>query len=265
MDNRPIGIFDSGFGGLTVLEEYINQLPNENYIYVGDNARVPYGSKSQETIIQYARQIVKFLISKDVKLIIIACGTASALAFETLKAEFSIPIQTVIEPTAKQINEKKIGLIATKSTVASKAWENKIHFYHPNCEVFSKACPLFVPLVEENLVDSEIAKLTVSTYLQEFIDLQVEALILGCTHYPLLLSTIQDFLPTTINIVNISYAAANETKEYLTLNNLLCLAKKIPERLAYTTDSVESFKEISKNYCSFPFHQIEKINLELYS
>ena len=127
MDNRPIGIFDSGLGGLTVLQEYINHMPNEDYIYFGDNARVPYGSKSKDTIIEYSRQIVKFLISKNVKLIVIACGTASANAFETLKNEFDVPIQTVIEPTAKAINDKKVGVIATKSTIASKAWEKASH------------------------------------------------------------------------------------------------------------------------------------------
>lgn len=265
MDNRPIGIFDSGFGGLTILEEYVKELPNEDYIYVGDNARVPYGNKSKETIIQYSRQIIKFLISKNVKLIIIACGTASANAFEVLKNEFSIPIQTVIEPIAKQIKETKIGVIATKSTIASHTWENRIHFYHPDCKIYSKACPLFVPIVEENLVYSDIAKLTVKYYLEDFISWNVESLILGCTHYPLLTSIIRTYLPPSIKIINISQAAVQETKRYLMNNNSLCLSKKLPERFAYTTDCVDFFKQTSKSYCSVNFHTIEKINLENYS
>lgn len=265
MDNRPIGIFDSGFGGLTVLEEYVKELPNEDYIYVGDNARVPYGNKSKDTIIQYSRQIINFLISKNVKLIVIACGTASANAFEVLKNEFSIPIQTVIEPTAKHIQEKKIGVIATKSTISSHTWEEKIHFYNPRCEIYSKACPLFVPIVEENLVNSDIAKLSVSTYLKDFVTWDVECLILGCTHYPLLMPAIQEFLPASIKVINISHAAVEETKQYLTNNNTLNLTKKVPERFAYTTDCVEMFKQTANNYCSIHFHVVEKINLDLYS
>lgn len=262
MDNRPIGIFDSGFGGLTVLEEYVKQLPNENYIYVGDNARVPYGSKSQDTIVHYARQIIKFLILKNVKLIVIACGTASALAFEQLKSEFAIPIQTVIEPTAKNISEKKVGVIATKATIQSNAWENAIHYYHPECEIISKACPLFVPLVEENLVLTDITKLTVSMYLQELVNLKIESLILGCTHYPLLFPVIKDFLPSSIKIININKAVVEQTKQFLNENNAFCLSKKLPEIFAYTTDCAKTFKTIAKNYCSITFHLVEKIYLE---
>lgn len=261
MDNRPIGIFDSGLGGLTVLKEYLKELPNENYIYFGDNARVPYGSKSQETIIQYAREIVSFLIQKDVKMIIIACGTASANAFETLKSEFSIPIQTVIEPTAMQIKENKVGVIATKSTIASKAWEKAIHHYHPDCQVYSKACPLFVPIVEENLTNTEISKLVISTYLQEFITWQVESLILGCTHYPLLQSEIQNFLPSTIKLINVNIATVEETKQYLAQHDALCMDRKTPEIFAYTTDCPEIFQKSAEDLFSISFHKIEKVVL----
>lgn len=261
MDNRPIGIFDSGLGGLTVLQEYINQMPNEDYIYVGDNARVPYGSKSKETIIEYSRQIIKFLISQNVKLIVIACGTASANAFDTLKEEFDIPIQTVIEPTAKEIKAKKVGVIATKSTISSKAWENSIHKYNPDCQIYSKACPLFVPIVEENLVNTEISKLTVKMYLSEFINIGIDNLILGCTHYPILIDDIKEFLPNTIKITNVSLYSAIETKKYLEENNLLNMSKKLPERFAYTTDNIDSFKDSAKKFCNIDFHKIEKIVL----
>ena len=148
MNCKPIGIFDSGLGGLTVLEEFLKVLPNEDYIYLGDNARVPYGSKSKETIIEYAKEMVQFLISQDVKLIVIACGTVSATAFEILQQDFSVPILSIIEPTAKIISEKNVGIIATKATIQSQAWEKATHHYHPDSNIFSKACPLFDPIVE---------------------------------------------------------------------------------------------------------------------
>ena len=261
MDNRPIGIFDSGLGGLTVLDEYVKLMPNEDYIYVGDNARVPYGSKSKETIIEYSRQIMKFLISQNVKLIIIACGTASANAFDTLKEEFDIPIQTVIEPTAKAITEQNIGIIATKATIASKAWENAIHKYNPTCNILSKACPLFVPIVEENLINTTICKETINFYLDDYKNSNIQNLVLGCTHYPILLEEIKKFLPANIQITNVNNYSACETKNFLESNNLLNMARKMPEIFAYTTDNVELFEKMSKNFCNVSFNKIEKIYL----
>ena len=261
MDNRPIGIFDSGLGGLTVLQEYINQLPNEDYIYFGDNARVPYGSKSKETIIEYSRQIVKFLISQNVKLIVIACGTASANAFETLKSEFSVPIQTVIEPTAKAIKDKKIGVIATKATIKTKAGENAIHKYNSECQILSKACPLFVPIVEENLVNTDISKLTVKMYLEDFVKENITNLILGCTHYPILVNDIKEFLPNQITLTNVSIYSALETKNFLTENNLLNFSRKKPEIFAYTTDNVDFFNQSAKIFCNIEFQKSEKVIL----
>lgn len=261
MDNRPIGIFDSGLGGLTVLQEYLNQMPNEDYIYFGDNARVPYGSKSKETIIEYSRQIVKFLISKNVKMIVIACGTASANAFETLKTEFDIPIQTVIDPTSKAITDKKVGIIATKATIKSNAWENSIHKYNKNCQTFSKACPLFVPIVEENLINTDISKLAVKMYLSDFLDKNIENLILGCTHYPILLEDIKTFLPENIKLTNVNFYCALESKKFLENNNLFNLSRKLPEVLAYTTDNVETFKGAATKFCNIHFNKIEKVIL----
>lgn len=261
MDNRPIGIFDSGLGGLTVLQEYLNQMPNEDYIYFGDNARVPYGSKSKETIIEYSRQIIRFLISKNVKLVVIACGTASANAFETLKDEFDIPIQTVIEPAAKAINDTTIGVIATKSTILSNSWEMAIHKYHPDSAVFSLACPLFVPIVEESLMNTEISKLAVKMYLKIFIEKNITNLILGCTHYPFLINDIKDFLPNSIKITNINIFSALETKRFLANNNMLNLSRKVPEIIAYTTDDTIIFDDAAKKFCNINFHKVEKVIL----
>lgn len=261
MDNRPIGIFDSGLGGLTVLQEFIKQMPNEDYIYFGDNARVPYGSKSKETIIEYSRQIVKFLISQNVKMIVIACGTASANAFETLQSEFDIPIKTVIEPTAKAIKDKKVGVIATKATINSKAWENAIYKYNPECEIYSKACPLFVPIVEENLINTEISNLAIKMYLNELTDKNIENLILGCTHYPILTDELREFLPNNIKITNVNVYSAIDTKDFLEENNMINFSKKLPEIFAYTTDNVESFENAAKTFCDIEFHKIEKVIL----
>ncbi|MBO5142409.1 MAG: glutamate racemase [Clostridia bacterium] len=258
MDNRPIGIFDSGLGGLTVLQEFIKQMPNEDYIYFGDNARVPYGSKSKETIIEYSSQIVKFLISQNVKMIVIACGTASANAFDTLQAEFNIPIKTVIEPTAKAIKDKNIGVIATKATINSQAWENAIYKYNSECQIYSKACPLFVPIVEEGLTNTEISKLTIQMYLSEFIDKNIDNLILGCTHYPILANELRSFLPDNIKITNVNVYSALDTKDFLEENNMLNFSRKLPEVFAYTTDNVESFESAAKTFCDIDFHKIEK-------
>lgn len=262
MDNRPIGIFDSGLGGLTVLQEFLEQLPNEDYIYFGDNARVPYGSKSKETIIEYSREIINFLISKNVKMIVIACGTASANAFEILKDEFQTPIFSIIEPTAKKIIEKNVGVIATKSTIQSNAWENTINKYNPDCQLFSKACPLFVPIVEEHLVNTEISKLAIQMYLKDFYNLPIETLILGCTHYPILMKEIKDFLPTHINLINANIAIVQEVKEFLKKNNSLNFTKKMPEVFAYTTDDSDTFSVAAKNFCHINFHKIEKVTLK---
>ena len=261
MDNRPIGIFDSGLGGLTILESLIRELPNESYIYVGDTAHLPYGSKPAESIIEYSREIVKFLINKDIKLIVIACGTASATAYETLKKEFDIPIQTIIAPVVKSDLPSKVGVIATKATIQSGAWEKAILAHHPNCYVKSKACPLFVPLVEEGLVSTEISKLAVSMYLSDFINWNVDCLILGCTHYPLLLPDIQAFLPSTINVINTNQYVALDLKDYLTKNQALCNSRKLPEYFAYTTDTPSDFIKNAKSFCDIKFHKIEKATI----
>ena len=155
MDTRPIGMFDSGCGGLTVLKEYIKEMPNENFIYYGDTAHLPYGDKSKEKIIEFSKSIIEFLISKNVKMIIIACGTASAQAFDELNSNYNIPIKNIIDPVASSLNDKNIGIIATKGTIKSTAWENAILKHNPNANVTSIACPLFVPIVEEGFANSE--------------------------------------------------------------------------------------------------------------
>ena len=262
MNNQPIGLFDSGLGGLTVLSELKRLMPNENYIYFGDTARVPYGSKSKETIIEYSRQIIKFLISKNVKLIIIACGTASSLAFDTVKKEFNIPIINVISPTAKSIKSNNIGVIATNATIKSDAWKKEIQKCHPDSKVTSKACPLFVPIVEEGLVNTKIADDAVDLYLNNFKKNGIDSLVLGCTHYPILIDKINSYFNKRINLININKACAKEVYTYLKKKKSLkeCLGKN--HTIAYTTDSVTNFKRNAKTFCNCSFDTVELVKVD---
>lgn len=245
MDQRPIGMFDSGCGGLTVLKEFIKELPHEDFIYYGDTAHLPYGDKSKEKIIEYSEEIVKFLLQKDVKMIVIACGTASAMAYDYLKEKYSgVPIINIIEPTAKEVREKEIGVIATKGTIKSKAWEKAIIKYHPETHITSVACPLLVPLIEEGFSNHSATNLILLEYLRSFKD--ISSLILGCTHYPILKEQIQTILGNSINIINAGTYAAQETLKTL---NSLHIENSIHHQGTlsfYSSDDFESFKENAK-------------------
>src|SRR3989304_2334163 len=188
----PIGIFDSGIGGLTVVREILRRLPDENFIYLGDTARVPYGTKSSQTVMKYSQSNSKFLISKGIKLLVVACNTASAVALPSLRWDFEIPIIGVIEPGARKAvritKTGKVGVIGTPSTIKSNAYKKAMENIAPEVKVYSKACPLFVPLAEEGWTDGEIAELTAKRDLEPLMESGIEVLILGCTHYPLLKS-----------------------------------------------------------------------------
>ena len=246
MDTRPIGMFDSGCGGLTVLKEYIKEMPNENFIYYGDTAHLPYGDKSKEKIIEFSKSIIEFLISKNVKMIIIACGTASAQAFDELNSNYNIPIKNIIDPVASSLNDKNIGIIATKGTIKSTAWENAILKHNPNANVTSIACPLFVPIVEEGFANSEIAYYAVKEYISKFKNKNISSLILGCTHYPILSNLIQREIGENVTLINPGIFSAKDTKKYLEENNLLNYSNAIGTKEFYTSDNFELFKENAK-------------------
>lgn len=220
-DIRPIGMFDSGVGGLTVLKEIIEENPNENIIYLGDTKRFPYGSKSKESIIDLTKKGIEFLISKNVKAIIIACGTATSQALEEVKKQYDIPIIGIIDSTVDYIKEnrslRKIGVIATTGTIRSKGWENKIYEKIPDAIISAKACPLLAPMAEEGWTDNEIAKLTVKEYLKDFID--IDCLILGCTHYPLFKEVIQKELKENVEIINTGEMLSKDLRKALIENN----------------------------------------------
>ncbi len=217
--NSPIGVFDSGVGGLTVAREIMRQLPNERIVYFGDTARVPYGNKSKETVMKYSRQIVNFLLTQQVKAIVVACNTASAYALDELEQEVDIPIIGVVRPGAKAAIEAtkngKIGVIATEATINSGIYNRYIEKNDRSVKIVGKACPLFVPLVEEGLWEDPVTDEIARRYLTELIDSDIDTLILGCTHYPMIRSTVGRIMGKQVTLVNPAYETARELKELL--------------------------------------------------
>lgn len=217
--NNPIGVFDSGVGGLTVAREIMRQLPNERIVYFGDTARVPYGSKSKETVTRFSRQIVHFLEKQDVKAIVVACNTASAYALEELEKEVDIPMIGVVKPgtraaLAATVN-KKIGVIGTEATINSGIYTRYIQGIDSGVKIIGKACPLFVPLVEEGLWEDPVTDEIARRYLSELVDSGIDTLILGCTHYPMIRSTVGKIVGEQVTLVNPAYETARELKALL--------------------------------------------------
>ena len=204
MDNRPIGMFDSGVGGITIYKEVREKLPMEDIIYLGDTKRFPYGSKSKESIINLTKNGIEFLLRKNVKAVIIACGTATSQALEEVKKLYNIPIIGIIEPTVNYISSnkkiKKIGVVATSGTIKSNCWETSLLKVRPDLKIINKACPLLAPMAEEGWTDNEIAKLTVHEYMKDVHD--VDSLILGCTHYPLFMELFKNEVRKDTEIIN---------------------------------------------------------------
>lgn len=216
MDNRPIGMFDSGVGGLTVYKEIKQKLPNERIIYLGDTKEFPYGSKSKQSIIELTKKNIKFLLKYNVKLIIIACGTATSQALDEVKKLYNIPIIGIIEPTANYIQANKeyknIGVMATRGTIRSNEWEKVIKNKSQNVNIFNKECPLLAPMAEEGWTENQIAKLTLQEYIKDFPNL--DALVLGCTHYPMFEKIIKEKMENT-DIINTGKVIANFLDENL--------------------------------------------------
>ena len=219
ISSAPIGVFDSGVGGLTVAREIMRNLPNEHIVYFGDTARVPYGSKSKDTVIRYSRQIIRFLQTQNVKAIVIACNTASALALDTVEKEFDIPIIGVIKSGARTAAattvNKKVGVIGTESTINSQMYNQFLGELDPEITVFGKACPLFCPLVEEGWLKDPVTEEVARRYLRELLEEGIDSLIMGCTHYPLLRSLLRGIVGDQVNLVNPAYETAKELESLL--------------------------------------------------
>lgn len=248
-DTRAIGMFDSGVGGLTVLKEIIKENPKENIIYLGDTKRFPYGSKSKETIIDLTKKGVDFLISKNVKAIVIACGTATSQALEVVQKIYNIPIIGIIDSTVDYIKEneklRKIGVIATAGTIRSKGWQNKINNKITDATVYNKACPLLAPMAEEGWTDNEIAKLTIKEYLKDFDD--IDCLILGCTHYPLFKKIIEKELSENVEILNTGEMLSKDLKKSLLNEQKENEVAEKGKCEIYLTDTETNFINVAEN------------------
>lgn len=272
-NDMPIGVFDSGVGGLTVAREIMRQLPQESMVYFGDTARVPYGSKSEDTIIRYSRQIIRFLLTKHVKAIVIACNTASALALDAVREEFDVPIIGVVAPGARAAGaateNKKIGVIGTEATVKSEIYTKLIQKEDPQISVVGRACPLFVPLVEEGFAKHKITQEVIEIYLSDLRESDIDTLILGCTHYPLLRSRIREYMGEEIHLVNPAYETAMDLKRLLEAEGMKKGSlgngrEEHGEYSFYVSDAADKFKQFANSILPYDIETTKQINIEEY-
>lgn len=267
MDNRPIGVFDSGLGGLTVLAEIKRLLPNENLIYLGDTARVPYGTRSKEIVTNFSFEDAKFLLSKDVKCIVVACNTASALAGEELKNKLHLPVFEVITPTSKvavsSTKNKKIGVIGTRATISSGAYKNRIKELDSKVLVFESSCPLFVSFIEEGETQGELLEKLTKKYLSELKQAKIDTLILGCTHYPVIVKTLAKEIGENVELINPGVAVSHELKDYLTKNKSLNANKSLGKSEYFVTDLTDRFVKVAEMFLREKItDKIERVSLE---
>lgn len=264
--NRPIGIFDSGFGGLTVMSAINKILPNESIIYFGDTAHVPYGSKSRNTVLKFSKDISSFLVKNNIKMLVIACNTASAFALSTLKKELTVPVTGVIEPGAKAAIEatknNKIGIIGTEGTISSNAYLKAIKKISPKADIYQQACPLFVPLVEEGWNEGKVTDEIVKYYLKSLLSKKVDTIVLGCTHYPLLMKTLRKNTGKQITLIDSANATAFEVQKILKNNGLLADNKKKNKFSFYVSDNPKKFQKIGSMFFSKKIKSVKKIYLE---
>lgn len=259
----PIGVFDSGLGGLTAVKELMRQLPSEDIVYFGDTARVPYGTKSKEAIIHFSHENAEFLLKHKVKMIVVACNSSSSFALESLRKAYSLPIVGVIVPGAckavQMTRKQKVGIIATSATINSKEYERTIKGIDKNIKVINQACPLFVPLVEEGWFHHSVAQEVAKTYLKALVLAKVDVLILGCTHYPLLRNVIQKIMGPKVYLVDSAKEAANNVKELL---DVMGIAHRKSHRARYqffVSDKPQHFKKLAKRFLGCEIKNIKKV------
>ncbi len=270
-NGAPIGVFDSGVGGLTVAREIMAQIPNERIVYFGDTARVPYGSKSKTTITKFTKQIVRFLMTQDVKALVIACNTMSAYAIDEVEKDVSLPVIGVVKPGARvavsQTRNKRIGVIATEGTIGSGMYERFITNIDPTVNVLTKACPLFCPLVEEGMLDDPVTDEVARRYLKELMDKDIDTLIMGCTHYPLLAPALKRLVGDRVRLVNPAYETARELKEMLTENGLLNdtpLENQEKDHEFYVSDLADKFTRFAADILDNDDIRTQKVDIETY-
>ncbi len=261
MDTRPIGIFDSGIGGLTVCKAIHELLPSENLIYFGDTARFPYGTRSVDTLIRYSRQITEYLLSRNVKMIVIACNTSSAAALPALQQEYTIPIIGVINAGAraacKRAHNNLIGVIGTRATVNSGSYKKAIYAINPEIKVMQQHATLLVSLIEEGWIDNEVTKLTIQQYLQHMVNEGMKTLILGCTHFPILKKTIHDIYPQ-LDLVDTGEEITKEVNKILTKKNLAnnSTSGTIELLASDITDTMQNLKSLFFDGTDVPIHKL---------
>jgi len=263
MNNKAIGVFDSGIGGLTVYQALKEKMPLERVIYLGDTARLPYGTKSAEAIIRFSEENASFLLSKKVKIIVVACNSSSSYAVPFLKGKLNIPIIGVINPGAEAAvkgETKKIGVIGTTATIASQAYEKLIAQKKPGVKILSKDCPLFVPLVEEGWLDHRITKLVVEEYLLPLKEQGIDTLVLGCTHYPVLKPVIAEVIGEKITLIDSAQTTADEVFSILKYQKWFRKAGEIREDEFYATDFPQRFKKIGEIFLKQKINKVEVVS-----
>lgn len=264
-DPRPIGVFDSGIGGLSVLKHLVRLLPHERFVYLGDTARVPYGNKSPDTVRQYSMQCASFLQKHDVKMIVVACNTASALALDTLRSSLTIPVIGVIEPAARQAalrtRNGHIGVIGTRATIASDSYARTIQLYASGraLNVHSRPCPLFVPLVEEGWLDSPATRLIAEEYLRPLVANGIDTLVLGCTHYPLLIPVLTSMLPN-VELIDCGEFAALDARDSLGIDRLD--AANSAQISLYVTDHTPAFAMLARQFLDMPMDEPVRVSID---
>lgn len=267
MDNsQAIGVFDSGIGGLTVVRALMERLPYENLIYFGDTARVPYGVKSVETIARFTTQIAEFLLARKVKLLIIACNTMASVASQLVSDLSSVPTLDVIDAgawaAAERTRNHNIGVIGTPTTVNSNAYARAIHRYDPDARVYSHACPLFVPLVEEGWLDHEVTRLTAQEYLRPVVAQGVDSLVLGCTHYPLLTPLLRQVVGNGIRLIDSAQSMAERTAALLAARGLANVSPAAPEHHFYVTDVPLRFQTVGERFLGRSLTNVRVVKLD---
>jgi glutamate racemase len=263
--DASIGIFDSGVGGLTVYRAVERRLPTESLIYLGDTARIPYGVRSASTVQRYARECASFVQSRNVKAIVVACNTASALAADYLRSKFSVPVMGVIRPGSRRAVEQTrtghIGVIATEATIASGAYERAMLAIRSGLEITSRACPLFVPLAEEGWLNHPVTRQVAEEYLAELKSSRVDTLVLGCTHYPILRPVIEQTMGDQIKYVDSGEAVADRLAEMLEEEGLACEGGRPRSEEFYVTDSAARFRRVAELFLGRPLESVETVEL----
>ncbi len=264
--DKPIGVFDSGVGGLTVVKELQKILPNEQLIYFGDTARIPYGTKSKRLIQQFALEDALFLLQFDIKFLVVACNTASSSALPVLEDRLDIPVVGVVEPGARAAVEhtktQRIGVIGTSATIGSGSYTSAILKRMPEAQVFAQPCPLLVPLVEEGWLEGEVTMLTLKKYLAPLISAGVDTIILGCTHYPLLEPAIQKVVGPEVKLIDSGRETAKEVKLKLEELGLQNSGKKVEEDRFYVSDSPEQFRKTGSAFLGWPLTNVQRVDFD---